>query len=81
MSTMIALTLNMMALYCPLFSDCKKLNTSEETKIHLLSWKERTKITMIAKFGGEIDGHVNFPTDIAVVTLTKISHKISHVKR
>ena len=57
----------MTALYYALFSDCKDLNTSEETKIHLLSWKESTKISMTAKFGGEIvekleyyDGHVKF---------------------
>ena len=36
------------------FSDRKNLNTSQGTKIYLLSWKERTKISMNAKFGGEI---------------------------
>ena len=36
------------------FCDRKNLNTSQGTKIHLLSWKERTKISVNAKFGGEI---------------------------
>ena len=36
------------------FSDRKNLNTSQGTKIHLLSWKECTKISENAKFGGEI---------------------------
>ena len=36
------------------FSDRKNLNTSQGTKIHVLSWKECTKISGNAKFGGEI---------------------------
>ena len=47
-------TLNITALYCALFSDPKNINTSQETRIHLLNWKERTKISMIAKFGGDL---------------------------
>ena len=34
--------------------DRKNLNTSQGTKNHLLSWKGRTKISVNAKFGGEI---------------------------
>mgnify|MGYP002804431193 CR=1 FL=1 len=36
-------TVNMTALHCVPFSDRKNLNTSQETKIHLLNWKERRK--------------------------------------
>ena len=36
------------------FSDRKNLNTSLGTKIHLLSWKERAKISVNAKYVGEI---------------------------
>ena len=45
----------------------QNFNMSQGTKIHLLSWKERTKISVNAKFGGEIvyklgyyDSHVKF---------------------
>ena len=36
------------------FSDLKNLKTSKETKIHFHSWKESTKISITAMFGGEI---------------------------
>ena len=46
----VVFTLNMAAMYCTLFSAFKNLNTSEATKIDLLSWKERTKINTIIQY-------------------------------
>ncbi len=36
------------------FSDLKTLNISKETKIYRHSWKQRTKISITAKFEKEI---------------------------